>query len=57
MVDALMRQGKTKQQAYAIATSQLQKSKVLKPGTQKLEDMGRSAVKAARKKFAPKKRG
>jgi hypothetical protein len=49
LVDALRRQGKTKDQAYAIATAQLQRSGILKTGTRKLTDMGKSKVKAARK--------
>jgi hypothetical protein len=55
-VAALRRQGKTKDQAYAIATSQLQRQGVLRTGTRELTDMGKSAVKKARKKFQPRRK-
>jgi hypothetical protein len=41
LVSQLEAKGKPKQQAYAIATSALQKSGNLKPGTQKATEKGR----------------
>jgi hypothetical protein len=40
-VKALMRQGKSREQAYAIATASLQKEGKLKKGTQKVTRKGK----------------
>jgi hypothetical protein len=40
-VKALMRQGKTRQQAYAIATASLQKEGKMRKGSQKLTPKGK----------------